>query len=314
MQFYVSGGHFDSLEGCIWIFSFHEEAGFTLLAERSISPPNSENLLSGKGITGLCISAGRCFASFYDRVVELDILTLAPDGFPTFRVIGQFRDSDFNDLHGLRYQNGKLVVANTGNESIDTICLESRSVHRLNFLSDEMKLLNPRRGASIDTKPHLIHISDVMESQDGSLLASLVRQGRILNLTEWKWVGREYRAPLHDLFERDGHLFFTTVDGRIVVMQPNGTEHVHEVSKVVDDLGWVRGLLHCKQGYIVGSTAIRQSNSGYLARYTTRRVGQVEGSLIYVEFGTRSKTHRFLLGKKAKIFSICGALEDHGEA
>ena len=99
MQFYVSGGHFDSLEGCIWIFSFHEEAGFTLLAERSILR-QPENLLSGKGITGLCISAGRCFASFYDRVVELDILTLAR-WISDVSCDWSIPDSDFNDLHGL---------------------------------------------------------------------------------------------------------------------------------------------------------------------------------------------------------------------
>ena len=160
-----------------------------------------------------------------------------------------------------------------------------------------MKLLNPRRGASIDTKPHLIHISDVMESQDGSLLASLVRQGRILNLTEWKWVGREiehcFMTCLSEMV-----ICSSATDGRIVVrnrMEQNMCMKCPRLSMI-----WGGSRPPALQARVYRWKHCNSSIKQRTCSIHDEKGGQVEGSLIYVEFGTRSKTHRFLLGKKAR--------------
>ncbi|HYO43890.1 MAG TPA: hypothetical protein VES19_11895 [Candidatus Limnocylindrales bacterium] len=191
----------------------------------------------------------------------------------------------FNDVHHVRpTPSGDLLVANSGLDTVIEVTLAGEVVNEWNVLGEATwerfdPAVDYRRVKT--TKPHHAHPNHVFligdepwatrfEQRDA---VSLLDPGRRID------IGLE---RVHDGVVHDGHVFFTTVDGKIAIadvstlrvvdiidlarLHPSGTR-----------LGWCRGILPDAEGAWVGFSRIRatklRENVGWVLRGFQRDLG-----------------------------------------
>ena len=306
-RFLVTGADFGRTEGVISIVDVDERSGkLELLDEHWIEHPDPSLAVKGKGFTGCCLDGDRLWTCFSNLVVAIDL--------NDFEVVEIIADSLFNDLHHVEMNGDELLIANTGNESIDRVRLADGNIERIDLLGEHLRNLRPERKQSEDTKPHIHHLSSVTTNEDGDLIVGLVRQGRVLNLSKWDWMGPRLGSPIHDVQvlsngkNRQQKLWFTTVPGQVhchSVGQEDDPE-MWDLSDHLDEVGWTRGLGITNHGLLVGTTAIRQSNHDYFHSFTRSRVGQVAASLTWIPFDDSEESVTLELpgALTRKVFSI----------
>ena len=306
-RFLVTGADFHRTEGVISIVEVDEgTAEVELLEEHWIEHPDPALAVKGKGFTGCCLDGDILWTCFSNMVVAVDLTS--------FNVIETFSDPGFNDLHHVELNGGELLIANTGNESIDRISLVDGRIERIDLLGEQLRKLRPDRMQSEDTKPHMHHLSSVTTNREGDLIVGLVRQGRILNLSRWNWLGPRLGVPLHDVqilsngSTSEPKLWFTTVPGQIHCQEVSegGNRKTWEISHHLDEVGWTRGLGISDHGMLVGTTAIRASNHDYYSQFTKNRVGKVGASLTWIPFEQPDDSSTLELpgAMTRKVFSI----------
>lgn len=298
LSFVVSGGDFHRNDGCLSFVDLDVESNaLSLRHEVWIDHPRPNLAVKGKGITGLCVDGDAVWACFSNVIARVRL----SDG----AVLDLIEDGGFNDLHQMSQYGNELVVANTGNESIDTVSLEDRTVTRLDLLGRDLRALRKSNAQDANTEPHVHHVSSVTRNSDGDLVVGLGRQARILNATKWSWIGPRMHAPIHDVqVALDGATWCTTVDGSVC--------RIHdklESWRVDDERGgaaWTRGLALCDEGMLVGMTAIRESNRDYFRMITRLEASQADARLVWNTYGTGGvSTVGFPGGRTRKIFSVC---------
>ena len=288
----VSGGVFDQHYGILSVIS-HSSDGMEIESEHIIEHPIKEISVMGKGITGMALDGDYVWACFSNLIVKISL--------DDFSIQDMIENEYFNDLHSIEIHNNHLYIANTGNESVDIINLETRKLERIDLLGEAMRKRRPLYPQDQDTKPHLHHVSSVTVDDEGDLIIGLVRQQRILNLGKWEWLGGKHSSPVHDVESINGKIWFTTVGGTI-----SNSEESWNLADYQSELGWTRGLAVTDEGMYVGTTAIRESNQDYYKVITDSSTERTGAKICYIPFNKNSETFELEVPNagKRKVFSI----------
>jgi len=288
----VSGGFFDQTCGLLTVIEKTTE-GLVVVSDNEIEHPKPEIAVLGKGITGIALDGDWVWACFSNLIVKIFL--------DDFSIQDMIENEYFNDLHSIEIHNNHLYIANTGNESVDIINLETRGLERIDLLGEGMRKVRPLYSQNKDTKPHLHHVSSVTIDEEGDMIIGLVRQQRILNLGKWEWLGGKHSSPVHDVESIDGKIWFTTVGGMI-----SNSEQTWNLADYQSELGWTRGLAVTDEGMYVGTTAIRESNQDYYKVITNSSTERTGAKICYIPFNKNSETFELEIPNAGnrKVFSI----------
>ncbi|MGA9041787.1 MAG: hypothetical protein WB421_14740 [Terriglobales bacterium] len=188
---------------------------------------------------------------------------------PEFKQTGYISLPCFNDVHHVTPSaDGNLLVASTGLDMVVKFSPAGKVLEQWDVLNEE---LWSRFSRDIDyrkvdsTKPHRSHPNFVFEL-DGEVWVTRFRQRDAVSLSgSGKRIDIAVQTP-HDGLVSGDRIFFTTVDGRVVIANAR-TLQVDQVIglKPIDGqealLGWCRGLLPLDERKIwVGFTRVRKTN------------------------------------------------------
>lgn len=188
---------------------------------------------------------------------------------PDFRRIGYVSLPCFNDLHHVyRATDGHLLVADTGLDMVVELTIDGRVLREWNVLGRDpwerfSRDTDYRRIAT--TKPHQSHPNFVFQVEE-DYWVTRGNQGDAICLTKPSRQVKLTSVTPHDGFVCRDRVYFTTVDGTIVIVNRD-TMKVQEVVdlKEIDNesgalLGWCRGLFPLDEERIwVGFTRVRKT-------------------------------------------------------
>jgi len=187
---------------------------------------------------------------------------------PHFKLAGYVSIACFNDLHHVcPTPAGTLLVVNTGLDAVVEVTPEGKVVRQWSVLGEDTwarfsKDIDYRK--VLTTKPHRSHPNFVFLLDDEVWVTRgeqrdaicLTRPGERIN------IGIEFP---HDGLVQGEKIYFTTVNGRLVVVNRNNFEIEDVVDfPAMDDsgslLGWCRGI-HAGEGgrMCVGFTRVRKT-------------------------------------------------------
>jgi hypothetical protein len=191
---------------------------------------------------------------------------------PRFRRVGYVSLPCFNDLHHVtpsRY--GNLLVADTGLDMVVKLTPQGKVLQEWNVLGGDpwcrfTRQVDYRKVES--TKPHQSHPNTVFELGEDLWVTRLQQKDAICLTRPGRRINIDVQKP-HDGLLRCGRLYFTTVDGRIVIANPHslGVDEIidlHEIHRTQHQeevlLGWCRGILPIDEHRIwVGFTRVRKT-------------------------------------------------------
>jgi hypothetical protein len=200
-------------------------------------------------------------------------------GLPRFELLGYVSLPWFNDVHHVRpTPDGALLVASAGLELVLEVTLDGEVRRMWNVLGEDPwerfdRSLDYRKLGS--TKPHRAHPNFVFYIGD-EIWATRFQQGDAVCLTTPGQSFQISERRIHDGVLHDGRLYFTIVDGTVVVIDAQTFETVetHDLNSYHGDrsavLGWCRGVLVDGDRLWVGFSRIRptrfRENVGWAAR------------------------------------------------
>lgn len=183
----------------------------------------------------------------------------------------------FNDLHHIRPgPGGTIFLANAGLEQVLQLTLDGQLVQAWHVLGEPVwdGVQSEIDYRLISTKPHRSHpnyLSDV----DGEIWVTRFHQGDTVSLTQPERRINLSEKRVHDGVFHQGRLYFTTVDGQVIIARPD-TLRVEEVIDLNEMhpagtlLGWCRSLLPDGDRIWVGFSRIRptrlRENVAWVAR------------------------------------------------
>lgn len=184
---------------------------------------------------------------------------------PHFEQVNYISLPCFNDVHHVRpTPEGNLLVANSGLEMVLEIKPDGQVLREWNVLGEEpwqrfSRELDYRKG--INLKPHQAHPNYVFYVCE-DIWVTRFEQKDLLCLTRPQrrlYVGIE---RVHDGVLHQGRIYLTTVNGKLVVANPNSLEieEVVDLNTMHDEdtlLGWCRGLMLEQDKAWVGFSRIR---------------------------------------------------------
>ena len=300
-EFLIAGGDFDEIDGRLTRVSLDLNTNqFTLLKDEAVKHPKPEIAQSGKGVTGLVVEKESIWMCFSNVIISRDLHEKNIN-----KVICH---DDFTDLHQLEMCEKGIVISNTGNESIDILSLDDFHVEQCNFLSKELR--NRRNSVCVngDKKPHLYHISSACFNEKSELIIGLGRQNRVINIDTWSWVSPFMKSLVHDVqMTKDHRIWWTSIDGEIYCACKGISEKVFDLKEYQSNIGWTRGLAITSKGILVGTTALRDSNSGYF--HSRTRLEDIEhrsSCITWLPFDTSKSVVEMELPNSdtRKIFTI----------
>jgi hypothetical protein len=187
---------------------------------------------------------------------------------PEFRRIGYISLPCFNDLHHVTpTPDGNLLVANTGLDMVIKVTMGGDVLAEWSVLNEDPWA---RFSRAIDyrkvdtTKPHQSHPNFVFQL-NAEVWVTRFRQRDAICLN-----GLRRRIDIgvqlpHDGLLRGNRIYFTTVDGRIVIANPQTlqVDEIIDLRSMTDGqvlLGWCRGLLPLDEKKMwVGFTRVRKT-------------------------------------------------------
>jgi hypothetical protein len=187
---------------------------------------------------------------------------------PNFEKIGYISLPCFNDVHHVTPSfDGNLLVANTGLDMVVKFTREGKALAEWDVLDEPLWSRFSRNTdyRKVDsTKPHKSHPNFVFELE-GKVWVTRFRQRDAICLED-----RNQRIDVAVMTPHDGlvwedRIYFTTVDGRVVVAnaQTLQVDHVADLKQIDGQdalLGWCRGLLPVdKERIWVGFTRVRKT-------------------------------------------------------
>lgn len=196
---------------------------------------------------------------------------------PHFAQTGYISLPCFNDVHHVRPTScGTLLVANSGLDMVLEISLDGQVLRLWNTLGEDpwarfSLTTDYRKGVS--TKPHQSHPNYVFTIGD-DVWATRFQQKDAVCLTKPERTIVLGMERVHDGVLHDNHLYFTAVNGQVIVVDPSRLviEDIVDLNAMHDPgtlLGWCRGLLIEKSRLWVGFSRIRatkfRENVGWVA-------------------------------------------------
>jgi hypothetical protein len=204
---------------------------------------------------------------------------------PSFELVDYLSLPVFNDLHHVRpTERGTLLVAATGLDMVFELSTDGDIVNEWTTLDERpwtrfSRSVDYRRIAT--TKPHLSHPNYVFCLGD-EVWATRFHQKDAISLTN---PPRRIEIGLerpHDGLVHDGHIYFTTVNGMVVVVSAESLSVVEVIDLTAMHprdtlLGWCRGIGFDGDVLWVGYSRIRptkfRENVGWIARGFKRDFG-----------------------------------------
>ncbi len=192
---------------------------------------------------------------------------------PGFKRIGYVSLPSFNDLHHIAPTlDGNLLVANTGLDMVVKVTPGGQVLEQWNVLGEAPW---SRFSPDIDyrkvesTKPHQSHPNAVFQLGKEIWVTRFSQRDAICLTSPGKSIRIEVQRP-HDGLVCGNRIYFTTVDGRIVIADRSRLEveqiidlrEIHKVHNPDDDamLGWCRGILPLDERRVwVGFTRVRKT-------------------------------------------------------
>ena len=187
---------------------------------------------------------------------------------PEFYRLGYVSLPCFNDLHHVTPKSGgDLLAAITGLDMVAKFSREGKVLEEWSVLPEPpwsrfSRTTDYRKVKT--TKPHKSHPNFVFEL-NGEIWATRFRQRDAICLTNSvRRIDIAVESP-HDGLYFGERIYFTTVDGRIVIANPLSlqVEKIIDLKKIDDQnalLGWCRGLLPLDDKRVwVGFTRIRKT-------------------------------------------------------
>jgi hypothetical protein len=191
---------------------------------------------------------------------------------PEFNRIGYVSLPCFNDLHHVTpTHDGHLLVANTGLDMVVKCTLDGEILEVWNVLGEDPW---SRFSRDVDyrkvetTKPHHSHPNGVFEIGQEVWVTRLSQKDAICLTSAGKRINIEVQRP-HDGLVRGDRIYFTTVDGRVVIVNVHTLEidrsidlnEIHRKHNQNDQvLGWCRGILPIDERRVwVGFTRVRKT-------------------------------------------------------
>jgi hypothetical protein len=202
-----------------------------------------------------------------DRLIICSSTEVLVFSLPTFERVGYLSLPCFNDLHHVTpAANGNFMVANTGLDSVVEITCDGRVQSEWSVIGEDIwqrfsRHVDYRRVPT--TKPHKSHPNFVFFLNGEWWVTRLQQKDAICLSQPEKRIAIEVEKP-HDGVLHAGRIYFTTVDGHVVIVDQKSLQVIETVDlKTVDNpgralLGWCRGVLPMDERRVwVGFTRIR---------------------------------------------------------
>ncbi len=226
------------------------------------SPPEARpNDLSSNSFKAATLVGDLLYTCTYTEVIIYRV--------PSFERVAYISLPLFNDLHHVMpSSDGNLLVASTGLDMVIKLTTDGTVIDYWSVVGEDpwsrfSRTADYRKVES--TKPHKAHPNFVFEL-DGKVWATRLRQRDAICLEDpTKRIDIAVMSP-HDGVQWGRSIYFTTVDGRIVLANPS-TLKVEEIVdlKEIDGkeslLGWCRSLMPISETRLwVGFSRVRKTN------------------------------------------------------
>lgn len=284
-SYYVVGGQFRAkpyeiewqLYGKAVIAQVNGDTGEVKLVVEYFTPENARSL---DQYPSIIFNAGTRVNNQLYVCTQTEIIVYK---LPTFEPVGYVSHPYFNDVHHVLPIDGKrLLVANTGLDMVLELDLSGKVIKEWSVLNDDPWLKFSR---DIDyrkipsTKPHKAHPNYLFRLNSDLWVTRFIQKDAIcLNKPELRFkigVG----GP-HDGVLSGGRLYFTTVNGHIVIFDAQNGKLIENVDLNAIDpgpkpLGWCRGLKVIDDNrIIVGFSRLRQTKQKANIRWVKKLVGR----------------------------------------
>ena len=188
---------------------------------------------------------------------------------PSFALVNYISLSCFNDLHHVApTSDGALLVAVTGLDMVVKITPRGELIQEWSVLPGSPW---DRFSRSVDyrkvdtTKPHQSHPNFVFELDRAAWVTRFFQKDAVCLTDRERRIDIAVESP-HDGLVRDEKIYFTIVDGRVLIADAKTTLKTDRIIdfKTMDDpnalLGWCRGVLPVDEDHMwVGFTRIRKT-------------------------------------------------------
>lgn len=185
----------------------------------------------------------------------------------SYEIKERFSHPWFNDLHHVAPINGLLHVVSTGLDSLISFNDNREAISIRHAMGDDPWIHFDR---DIDyrltptTKPHRSHPNYVFWTPNGLWLTRFEQKDAICLDDPSRRIAIDTGKP-HDGIVNNGKLWFTTVNGYVICVDPQTGKIVdcfdlNAIEKRGVPLGWCRGLWIDNDTAYVGYTRIRQTN------------------------------------------------------
>lgn len=234
----------------------------------------SRNDAFARAGTGVCLQASTLHDGRLYTCTQTEVLVCA---LPDFEILEYLSLPWFNDVHHvLPSPSGNIIVASAGLDLVLEVTSSGEVINMWNaLLEDPWARFDPSFDyRTVSTKPHRAHPNFVFYV-GSELWATRFEQGDAICLTK---PGRSItisKQRVHDGVLHGGRLYFTTVDGTVVIVDAARLE----IAEVVDLttfhgdrtlLGWCRGVLVDGDALWIGFSRIRptrfRENVSWIAR------------------------------------------------
>lgn len=201
---------------------------------------------------------------------------------PYFERIGYVSLPCFNDLHHVRpTPEGNLLIAVTGLDMVVEVTLQGEVLREWNVLGEDpwtrfSRAVDYRQ--IITTKPHYAHPNYVFQVGKNIWVTRFEQKDAICLTQPYHHIQIGLERP-HDGVVYEESVYFTTVDGQIVVANPKSgqLEQVVDLNELTNSdraLGWCRGLkVLDREHVIVGFTGLRATKFRKNLRWVKHRFG-----------------------------------------
>jgi hypothetical protein len=266
------------------------ESGRGEVCAEYVSPPE----VCPSGESSITFKAGTLVGNRLYVCTSTEVLIYA---LPQFTQVGYLSLPCFNDLHHVQpTSRGTLLIANTGLDMVVEVSAAGEPLREWHVLGqDPWARFSPdvdyRKVAT--TKPHEAHPNHVFQL-DGQPWVTRFNQRDAICLETGDRIPIEGQRP-HDGTPHNGRVYFTTIDGHIVVADAR----TRRTSTTIDlntpngpTLGWCRGLgLTGKGAAWVGFSRIRPTkfveNISWIKNGFKRRRRPTHVALYDLEQGRR---------------------------
>jgi hypothetical protein len=184
---------------------------------------------------------------------------------PSFQVAAYISLPIFNDVHHVYpTPQGTLLVMVTGLDIVAEVSLDGKFLRHWDVMGQDTWSIFSRDTdyrKIPTTKPHRAHANHIFQLGD-EIFATRFHQRDAISLQDpTRKIEIGIQRP-HDGFLFNDSLYFSTVDGHVVIVNPRTlkVERIHDLQKMSggETLGWCRGLLPLDERFVwVGFTRVR---------------------------------------------------------